>query len=349
MKRKNLVIKILVLLAGILTVTSCQMVVSKAELEEFLAKDLGISALPPEKIALLSYHDRYLSAREESGIIDQELELNEWGWFTLERLSDGKVALKTHGGQYLTAPDRGASRQDWMLRQEPELGDCGQFDLFVLGSGKVALRACSGHFLTAGDNGLGWEGELAWAVVAETSQLQDWERFTAIEDPPPPLLIADFNACQGVTNPGEAVGTAVDVNTLDTINAAYVREAERGCIAQLTYDMEHWAGFWLRLDKTDLSPTSQLVFDIRTDSLEQAPDFLKIELKRADGEEISTLRTTGLSTNWQRLRLNLENFMGPSASLSDLEELVFVFEAGDAHKTGVIYLDNIAILKAWGD
>jgi len=74
---------------------------------------------------------------------------------------------------------------------------------------------------------------------------------------------------------------------------------------------------------------------------------VKIELKRADGQEVSILSISGITTDWQTMSANLRDF-GPSyahplSSLKDMEELVFTFEANQSGKTGVIYLDNIAL------
>ena len=49
------------------------------------------------------------------------------------------------------------------------------------------------------------------------------------------------------------------------------------------------------------------------------------------------------------MSVNLGNFEGSLSSLTDMSELVFVFEANEVKKTGVIYLDNIALRRAGGD
>ncbi len=116
-----------------------------------------------------------------------------------------------------------------------------------------------------------------------------------------------------------------------------------GCIARLKYNMVGWTGFWIRLEDADLSPYSQLVFDIKADSQENVPEGIKIELKRAGGQEVSILRISGITTDWQTMHVNLRDFEGSLASLTDMEELVFMFEANGSRKTGVIYLDNIAL------
>lgn len=177
MRRRNIIIATAILFAVVLTMSGCIIVYSEAELRKKIPLN---TTLPPEEIALLSFHEQYVIAdgEDDNWAIRQKPELKECGWFTLEYLTNGKIFLKTCNGMYVTAPESGDKRQDWMLMQELEPGDCGQFDLYELGNNKVALKTCAGNFLTAGDNGLGWEGELSWAIVGETDILDDWEYFT---------------------------------------------------------------------------------------------------------------------------------------------------------------------------
>ena len=138
---------------------------------------------PPMKVALKSFHGRYNTAMGEydAWANRHETDLGECGWFTQHHLANGKIALETCHGRYVTVPEGGTTRQAWMLEQESELGDCGEFDLYDLGGDRVAFKTCVGMFFTAGDDGLGWEEELEWAVVGETETLQDWEIFTKEE------------------------------------------------------------------------------------------------------------------------------------------------------------------------
>lgn len=300
------------------------------------------------KVALMSFHGQYVTAMGAGGgwLLRQYPDLRPCGWFTLHHLDNGEVTLKTCHGRYVTAPERGATKADWLLWQESELGECGQFVLHDLGGDEVAFETCAERYFTAGDGG--WEPGLEWSVVAETNVLQAWEHFTVLQPyTPPPPVIADFDRCKGVTNRGGEMGTAYDLKSDDTIVVSYLPEDGRGCIARLEYDMVLWSGFWMRLGDADLRPYSQLVFDIKGDSRKNAPGRIKIELKRANGEgeqEISILYISGVTTDWQTKRVKLADFEGSLPSLTDVEELVFVFEANNgSRKTGAIYLDNIAL------
>jgi hypothetical protein len=132
------------------------------------------------KVALLSFHGRYVTAMGEDGgwLIKQEPELGTCGWFTQRRLENGKVALLTCYGRYVAVSRRGTTRQDWQLWQDSGLGDCAQFELFALENDRIAFKTCSGKFFTAGDGG--WDSGLQWSVVAEMDKIDAWERFTLL-------------------------------------------------------------------------------------------------------------------------------------------------------------------------
>jgi hypothetical protein len=141
----------------------------------------AIAATRPatQKVALMSFHGRYVTALGEDGDwqLKQESGLGACGWFTQHYLDNGKIALVTCYDRYVTAPKTGATRWDWLLGQESELGDCGQFVLHESSDG-VAFETCAGRFFTAGDGN--WEGELAWSVVGETDTILTWELFTVL-------------------------------------------------------------------------------------------------------------------------------------------------------------------------
>ena len=194
MRRAIFTIKTIVLLLVLLTSVSC-MGTWKSELcETPVAQTLTAVAatqktretptatpLPPIEVAFKSHHSQYVTAMgvDHNWALRQETELSECGWFTQHHLANGKIALVTCHGRYVTAPISGTTRLDWMLGQEPGLGRCGQFDLYALGNDRVAFKTCAGNFFTAGDGS--WPPPLQWSVVAETDILQDWEIFTVLQ------------------------------------------------------------------------------------------------------------------------------------------------------------------------
>ena len=64
-----------------------------------------------------------------------------------------------------------------------------------------------------------------------------------------------------------------------------------------------------------------------------------------DGQEVSILYVSGITTDWQSMSVNLRDFEGSLSSFTNMEELVFTFEANEAGRIGVIYLDNIALQR----
>jgi hypothetical protein len=161
-------------------------------------------------------------------------------------------------------------------------------------------------------------------------------------------VITDFDSCTGITEQGGPMGAAYDLSSGDSLVESYVQGAGRGCIVRLEYDIVGWSAFWIQLQGADLSPYNQLVFDIKADPQEKIPRQLKIELKRAGGREVSILYISGITVDWQTMSVNLRDF-GPTgytdslSSFTDMTELVFTLEANQSGRTGVIYLDNIAL------
>ncbi len=143
------------------------------------------------KVALQSAHDgRYVVAtgQEDGWSLRQSPTLDDRGWYSLydlgkDELGNRRVLLKTWANRFVTAPMKGSSRQDRMVWQELRPGDCAEFTLETLSDGRVALKTCAGKYLTAGDDGKGWELPLAWAIVGETGELLEWEKFTIKTQP----------------------------------------------------------------------------------------------------------------------------------------------------------------------
>ena len=135
---------------------------------------------------------------------------------------------------------------------------------------------------------------------------------------------------------------------------AYVPMASHGKVSQLTYHISEWSAFWLKLEHLDIADFYEegggcLSFDIKAE--EPVPGQVKIELKRLchDGggcEETSIFVITAISTDWQTRCLPVAEFgtvgyLPIITDWSDIEELVFVFEAYYTGPDGVVYLDNI--------
>ncbi len=333
----------ILLMLGSMVSTSCTFeIVDLAKVRWALARISGEA--PPVEVAFRSHHGKYVTAMGASDdwVLKQESDLSPCAWFTLQHVGDGNLNLMTCHGRYVTASKTGESREDWLLRQLPQATKCAEFLLQDLEHNRVALQTCASRFVTAGDGG--W-GDLAWSLVSEQIEILGWEEFAVLQRYAPPPVIADFDICTRVTNSGESIGEIFDPSSNDRLEASLVREAGRGCVAKLEYDMEGGTGIWLRLGGANLGPYSQLAFDIKVNSEEDAPEEYRIELKRADLQETSKVPMTGISTDWKTLSVSLSEFQGSLSSMADMEELVFMFEAGEGRKTGVIYLDNVVLRR----
>jgi len=73
---------------------------------------------PSIEVSFRSYHGRYVTARgEDDGwALRQDTELGECGRFIQHHLANGRVALETCYGRYVTAPNSGNLRLDAWAR-----------------------------------------------------------------------------------------------------------------------------------------------------------------------------------------------------------------------------------------
>jgi hypothetical protein len=125
--------------------------------------------------SLISCHGRYVTAMAD-GTLQQKTLWSDCGQFTLERLDNGKFALKNCFDQYVIAPQTATAYVDWVLTQSPTLSDCGQFTLHDMGDARVAFSTCASRYVTAvSDKG---EPEVAWYLIGHTYELDAWEIFT---------------------------------------------------------------------------------------------------------------------------------------------------------------------------
>ena len=169
------------------------------------------SVVVSETVAFMTFHGWYVTAMDDKDdatgeITDWKLRaktswIDNWEKFTLFCLDNGKVALRTYHGRYVTATDANGG---WVLRadtnnrlawEEFTLSDantgeqwpCLQvFELLKRGEVRIALQTHhkKGHqnrYVTAPvyedeKTGKIWD----WIIRAETDVLSDWEKFTVI-------------------------------------------------------------------------------------------------------------------------------------------------------------------------
>jgi len=192
--------------------------------------------------------------------------------------------------------------------------------------------------------GVAFLGSLSWLIIlllgCSSCVSAQWISNT------PPLVVADFDGCERTNNLDGEMGAAY--NPPDRLNESYIEEPGRGCVARLDFDISGWSAFWLQIEEADLRPYRVLRFDVRADPEPGFTGQMKIELKRRAGAEIVILYVADIGADWKTVRVNLDDFRPtgtnpPLASRKGVEEMVFVFEAAKSGRTGVVYLDNIAL------
>jgi hypothetical protein len=175
------------------------------------------------------------------------------------------------------------------------------------------------------------------------------------------LVIADFNTCDSPNNLGGGMGTACPLSGCpppNSLEESYVVQEPGNCIACLEYHILDWSAFWMKLAHADMMPFTYLGFDIRGEGDVLDGNQLKIEIKRdchpvaggTECNEISIRHVGGITSEWQHRIVPLSAFIGtgwpgvdPIQDWSDIEELVFTFEASQSGRNGFVYLDNIRL------
>ena len=175
---------------------------------------------------------------------------------------------------------------------------------------------------------------------------------------PPPLLVADFDTCDSTNNLGGNMGAAYIPPSNNVIETYGERPGLPGnCAAHIEYHIKDWGAFWLQFEHVDLSEYSLFIFDIKGDASVGIPAQMKLEIKRdchkVNGSnqcnEIIIYYFAAITADWQKtIAIELSEFdpvdwPGYSGiqDWSDIEELVFTFEANVSGQDGAIYLDNI--------
>ncbi len=152
---------------------------------------------PPHKtVAFKTFHDRFVTAMgaDRDWVLRAETrQISDWEKFTLICLDNGKVALTTSHGRYVTAMNDQPGF-DWELRgetnvlsdwekftvidpdTEEQLTCMRVFELLEQGEVRIALQTYHNRYVTAMNDEPGRD----WKLRGETNELRDWEKFTVI-------------------------------------------------------------------------------------------------------------------------------------------------------------------------
>jgi hypothetical protein len=157
------------------------------------------------KVALRTSTGNYVTAVNDGGMGDPPgLPFNStavhtnaaaagpWEKFTLVNAGDGKIAIKTSGGQYVTAVNGGgmtdppgfALNTTAVHTNAKNVGPWETFTLVPLGSNQYTLQAGDGKFVNAvNGGGIGdpsGQPFNSWPIHTNASKIGPWEKFDLI-------------------------------------------------------------------------------------------------------------------------------------------------------------------------
>ena len=116
-----------------------------------------------------------------------------------------------------------------------------------------------------------------------------------------------------------------------------------GFSLRLDYDVDSsnpaYNGFWAKLNNLDASGYKQLSFYVKGDSGKGYTSQIKLELK--NDKERGTYLLRGVTDQWQKATIPLQDFSGIT-DWSKLTEFVVVFDdINSTQKVGTLYLDDV--------
>lgn len=116
---------------------------------------------------------------------------------------------------------------------------------------------------------------------------------------------------------------------------------------RLHYDVDSenpaYNGFWLKLNRTDLTVYNRLNLSVRGDAAEGFTTRFKLELK--DFETSASFMLTGVTAEWKRFSIPFSKYW-KIKDWSEMNELVIVFDdIFSRPRSGVIYIDDITVTR----
>jgi hypothetical protein len=176
-----------------------------------------------------------------------------------------------------------------------------------------------------------------------------WSQTVASE-----LLIADFNRGRkpnliggdfGAWNKNKWDRTQFCIESFTT-NPDIVLGG-RGCSLRIDYDVDSpkipaYNGFWMKLERIDLTPYRYLSFYVKGDKKRGFTTDFTVIIRNIDKEETSFM-VKGIDKSWQKVLIPLEA-MKQDADFNEAEELLIVFcDQTATEKTGTLYIDRVAL------
>ena len=123
----------------------------------------------------------------------------------------------------------------------------------------------------------------------------------------------------------------------------------RGCSLSLYYDVDSpnppvYNGFWMRLERIDITPWKYLSFYIRGDKEHGYTSTFDIQIKNIQGK-LASFTIEGVTSEWRRIIVPLKE-INNAADFSETYELLLVFdERYVTEKEGRIFLDEFYLYR----
>jgi hypothetical protein len=127
----------------------------------------------------------------------------------------------------------------------------------------------------------------------------------------------------------------------------------RGCSLALDYDIDSpnrpaYNGFWMRLEKIDLSKYKYLAFYIKGDEKVGFPEKIKAEIKNMNNK-IASFIIDGITSEWKKVIIPLDE-MNKNEDFSESYEFTLVFDDSICDvKVGRVYIDEFYLSNDYGD
>jgi len=167
------------------------------------------------------------------------------------------------------------------------------------------------------------------------------------------LMVDDFDDGAKPNNLGGDLGAwdrdpADDTQTCREYFTSEVKCGDKGYSIKIDYDVDSpspaFNGYWTKLQGIDVSPYKDFVFYVKGDEKDGFTTQFKIELKN-DKKEVGKYYVKGVTTEWQKVIVPLNNFVGIT-DFTNMTEFVVVFEDRIAtDRDGAIYIDNLQFTK----
>jgi len=167
------------------------------------------------------------------------------------------------------------------------------------------------------------------------------------------LIVDDFDDGAKPNNLGGDLGAwdrdpADDTQTCREYFTSEVKCGDKGYSMKIDYDVDSpspaFNGYWTKLQGIDVSPYKNFVFYVKGDEKDGFTTQFKIELKN-DKKEVGKYYVKGVTTEWQKVIVPLNNFVGIT-DFTNMTEFVVVFEDRIAtDRDGAIYIDNLQFSK----